>query len=398
MAARLAEQYHDRGHTVSILTTSSETERPDAFTATSPDVESRNGITVYCFPRTPYQQLRAYHALYNPWTSPSIHQWFSQHTVDAVHAHNVHEFLSYDALRAASTYADDVTLTYHDGMSFAYGKITHFVDNDPDNDGCLPNYAYRPSVLHQVRRAKFQYNPIRNRVNKWYLSNYVDHCIAVSHELGRALRVNGRPVDDVIHNGVDQQAYLKADGSQFRDNYGIGDQPFILFGGRASDLKGGTQLANAIAYSETQPTLILTGNNKKYAKELRNKNTQITIRETGWVEEDLMPSAMAAATAVATPSIFLEPFNLQNLEAMAAGTPPITTCFGGPPEVVEDDHTGYIVNPFATRKFANRIDTLVQHTERRQELGHHAQQHVSKSFTIKKTTSKYLSFFGYRPD
>ncbi|WP_158598752.1 glycosyltransferase family 4 protein [Haloarcula sp. Atlit-120R] len=391
MAARLAEQYDKRGHIISVLTTSSETERPTAFTAMSPNIDSHNDITVYCFPRPPYRQFRSYHALYNPWTSPSIQQWFAHHAVDAVHAHNVHEFLSYDALRAASTHTDSVVLTYHDGMSFAYGKVNHFVDGDPNNDGRPPSYAYCPSELHQIRRAKFQYNPVRNRVNKWYLSTYINHGIAVSHELGRALRANGRPVDYIIHNGIDPQRYLEADGNQFRDKYGLNEQPFILFGGRASDLKGGTQLARAIACSETQPLLVLTGENKKYAEKLRSMHPQISIRETGWVDEDLMPSAMSAAATVATPSVYLEPFNLQNLEAMAAGTPPITTCYGGPPEVVEDDRTGFVVNPFSTREFADRIDALIQHADKCQELGHNAQQNVTKSFTIEDTASKYLS-------
>ncbi len=40
---------------------------------------------------------------------------------------------------------------------------------------------------------------------------------------------------------------------------------------------------------------------------------------------------------------------------MAAGAPPVTTCFGGAREAVIDGETGFVVNPYDIGALADRL-------------------------------------------
>ena len=83
------------------------------------------------------------------------------------------------------------------------------------------------------------------------------------------------------------------------------------------------------------------------------------LRFLQWLSGDDLRAAYAASDVCVTPSMYREPFNLVNIEAMAARKPVVTTCFGGPPEVVVDGVTGYVVDPRDVGLFSARLETLL---------------------------------------
>ncbi len=58
------------------------------------------------------------------------------------------------------------------------------------------------------------------------------------------------------------------------------------------------------------------------------------VRFQGFIPDETLPAAYAAADLNVLPSIALEGFGLTAVEALAAGTPSIVTPIGGMPEIV----------------------------------------------------------------
>ncbi|MDX8410776.1 MAG: glycosyltransferase [Mariprofundaceae bacterium] len=80
----------------------------------------------------------------------------------------------------------------------------------------------------------------------------------------------------------------------------------------------------------------------------------------------------AAADVFVCPSLY-EPFGLVLVEAMAAATPVVATCHGGPMDIVSDGEDGYLVDPLNTKQMAARIlDVLGADGEARASMGEKA--------------------------
>ena len=120
----------------------------------------------------------------------------------------------------------------------------------------------------------------------------------------------------------------------------------ILFAGRISWEKGIDKLIDAVKKINSNNIKILIvgstlhGENKvrktKYIKKLEDKihdlNSKIIF--TGYISYEIMPVVYNLADIAVLPSMWEEPAGLTPLEAMACGTPVITTDSGGIPEYV----------------------------------------------------------------
>ena len=69
------------------------------------------------------------------------------------------------------------------------------------------------------------------------------------------------------------------------------------------------------------------------------------VHGLGWLTGDDLRQAFGAADVIATPSVYPDPFNLMNIEAMAHARPVVATCYGGAPEIVVHGETGFIADP-----------------------------------------------------
>ena len=70
------------------------------------------------------------------------------------------------------------------------------------------------------------------------------------------------------------------------------------------------------------------------------------------------------------------------LEAMAAGTPIISTPVGGIPEAVIDGYNGYLVAPGDVDGLFDRLSRLCEDAERRSVMGKHSRELVIRKFDM----------------
>jgi glycosyltransferase involved in cell wall biosynthesis len=171
------------------------------------------------------------------------------------------------------------------------------------------------------------------------------------HVVQPGIESHFRPVQDL--------AILKA----VQTRYAL-PESFILFFGRADPRKGVDVLIqayqNLLTQNEIKPQLIIAGRSGSADKELRALvrvgGLEARVRFIGIVPDQDLPAVISAAELVVYPSIF-EGFGLPALEAMACGTPVITTNASSLPEVVGD--AGLMFEPGNVDELAGVIKRLL---------------------------------------
>ena len=82
-----------------------------------------------------------------------------------------------------------------------------------------------------------------------------------------------------------------------------------------------------------------------------------------------------------------------NLEALAAGTPVVTTRFGGASELVADGETGRVVDPRDVSELADALASLMGDPGRAVEMGRRGRRVVRRAFTVEAQVDAYLNLF-----
>ena len=367
----LKEQYEKAGHTVSVITTHRPEDKP------APDCVS--------IPVSYRKSLRSWRSLKNKTVSEVLSKHFAELKPDVVHAHNVHMWLTYESLRIASHYAKTY-LTLHDCMSFSYGRLNlrKYLDN---------NNAHL-SLIDHWKQAGLEVNPLRNSYIRKTLNSYTAKCIPVSTSLEEALHANGIANTSVIHNGIAMHNAI--DGSGFRKKYNLDGKQVVLFGGRMTEDKGMREVHSAMKLVRQKipnAVLLVVGDADKW-KHYTGLAKEDEYMCTGWLAKDELQQAYAAADVVSTPSVCLDTFNLMNVEAMAAGKPVVGTCFGGAPEIVEHNKTGYICDPRDTETFAMYLIDLLENPRKAEQMGEAGRKRVEKHFTVEQMANEYLKLFN----
>jgi glycosyltransferase involved in cell wall biosynthesis len=81
-------------------------------------------------------------------------------------------------------------------------------------------------------------------------------------------------------------------------------------------------------------------------------------------------------------------------EALACGTPVVTTAVGGIPEQIKDGETGFLVPKGDAEAMANRLAQLAENVELRHRLGTNASEDVKRRFDLERQTSDYLNWYA----
>ena len=85
----------------------------------------------------------------------------------------------------------------------------------------------------------------------------------------------------------------------------------------------------------------------------------------GWVEQSDLPALYSLASVFFFPSLY-EEFGIPNCEAMACGTPIVSSNTGAPPEVVGD--AGMQTDPLDVKKMADALESVLEDDNLRAEL------------------------------
>ncbi len=176
----------------------------------------------------------------------------------------------------------------------------------------------------------------------------------------------------VIYNGVEAQFQPRADTllEAFRAAQGLPDQ-FLLFVGTLQPRKNLDGLLRAYALVADRidwPLVVIGGAGWLYSpigRLVKRLGLADRVRFEGYVEPTDLPDWYAAASIFALPSHY-EGFGLPVVEAMASGTPVVTSTTSSLPEVAGE--AALLVNPGSPTAIARGILQLAEDGDLRRQL------------------------------
>jgi glycosyltransferase involved in cell wall biosynthesis len=148
----------------------------------------------------------------------------------------------------------------------------------------------------------------------------------------------GMPADRIVAvpMGVDPAFAAAPDPAPLLRRLGLDRRPYVLAVGTAIARKNlGLLDTIAPALAAVGLDTVIAGGDRGYMRAGPRQGSTTTARRLGYVPETDFPSLYAGAAAFALPSLY-EGFGLPCLEAMAAGTPVVTTTRGALPETCAD--------------------------------------------------------------
>ena len=251
----------------------------------------------------------------------------------------------------------------------------------------LPPLTPCPAVvtIHDCIHLRFpQYLPNRvayayARASLWIATHRSHRILTVSEaskrDILRYFRVPEKKID-VIYNAIDERFGQPPDPEEMervRERYQL-DGPFILYAGNIKPHKNLERLIEAFhslrrgGGFDTVRLLIIGDEISKYAtlrRAVHRHKLHKYVRFFGFVPDETLASLYRLASVFVFPSLY-EGFGLPPLEAMASGTPVITSNVSSLPEVVGD--AALLIDPYEPESIADAMRRVLTDAALRDQL------------------------------
>ena len=230
-----------------------------------------------------------------------------------------------------------------------------------------------------------------------------DHIITISQfsksEIMKYLNIPDEKIT-IMPCGVDttlyHDKYTEEDIQNVLNKYKIQGE-YLLYLGTLEPRKNIVRLIKAYAKLKDKklspPKLVLAGRRGWMYDDIfqivKLLNLVDDVIFTGYVDAEDAPLLIKGAMVFLFPSIY-EGFGMPPLEAMACGTPVLTSNISSLPEVVGD--AGILVDPFSIESIQNGMEMLINDNKLRMELSYRGIQR-SKRFTWNESANVLYKVF-----
>lgn len=256
------------------------------------------------------------------------------------------------------------------------------------------------TMFHTVERLKDQQYGSTSSTNheaavriehEGRIASAVDRITVSTENEGEQLRrLYGLPPCHmaVIPCGVDLRLFTPATATSrlaAQRSLALDDgQPTLLFVGRLDPIKGLDLLLESLSLMRTPARLLIIGGNPDDDPELDRLREYAAalglarrVQFPGALPQQHLRSYYHAADAVVVSSRY-ESFGLVAVEALASGTPVVSSAAGGLTSIVQDGVNGLLVRWRDPRAFAERLDEVLTDTVLRSRLAANARASVER--------------------
>jgi glycosyltransferase involved in cell wall biosynthesis len=273
-----------------------------------------------------------------------------------------------------------------------------------------PRMAPCPFVVTIFDLSFIRYAETFRPVNRWYLQRFTiesarraDAVVTISEstrqDVIRLLHVAPKKVH-TVYCGVDE-AFRQLPVEQveaFRAAQHLPDR-FVLYLGTLEPRKNVDGLVQAYARwrerDATAPPLIVAGAKGWYYDTIfeliKSRKLEQAVRLPGYIPQESLPLWYNAASLFVYPSHF-EGFGLPVLEAMACGTPVITSTVSSLPEVTGTDGVARLVDPGDTEALAGALAEVMAQGDLRMAMGQRGLARA-KEFSWQKTAQQTVAIY-----
>ena len=240
------------------------------------------------------------------------------------------------------------------------------------------------------------------RVAFWIAAHRSARVLTVSEASKRdILRLCPVPSDkvDVIYNAIDDRFNQPPDATQMmrvRERYQLHDR-FLLYSGNVKPHKNLERLIDAFARLRRQGIddikLLITGSEiSRYAtlrRAVHRYNLHQHVRFLGFLSAETLATLYHLADAFVFPSLY-EGFGLPPLEAMASGTPVLTSNVSSLPEVVGD--AALLIDPYDPVAIADGLRRILSDDSMRARLISRGRERAAR-FSWEESAGRVLSIY-----
>lgn len=267
----------------------------------------------------------------------------------------------------------------------------------------------RMTIVHDMAYRAYP-DTVAQKTKRWLEGHLEQYCrradiiITVSEfsksEIVKYLAVPSEKIH-VVYNGVDLDHYREIDDTQQIENvkqkYGItGD--YLLYLGTLEPRKNLESLLTAYMCLKKEqkviPRLVLAGKKGWLYDSIFEKVKEYGVQESvifpGYIAAEDTPFLLSGALLFVFPSLY-EGFGIPPLEAMACGTPVLTSNTSSLPEVVGD--AAILADPLDIQGLKNSMSELINHPELRQMLKEKGKKRAQQ-FSWSASAEKLLNIYN----
>ena len=168
------------------------------------------------------------------------------------------------------------------------------------------------------------------------------------------------------------------------------EQDYMLAVGSLVPLKNFESIIRAAAAIQTAKLVFVgEGQDQSKLKDLASKlDVPVEFRGNFDREADLA-KAYSECKFLVLLSLY-ETFGLTPVEAGLFSKPSIVTSSGGPPEVIVNGVTGFVVDPIDHELVRDKMNLLLADDPLRRKMGYLSRENVLRNFTLEKSTSRLI--------
>jgi glycosyltransferase involved in cell wall biosynthesis len=182
----------------------------------------------------------------------------------------------------------------------------------------------------------------------------------------------------VVYHGIDTNVFRPGlETSGVRAQYALEEKRLVLFVGQVRQRKGPQVLLEAVpSILEQFPDVLVCfagpdhGMLATLQQRSRELNVESGVQFLGPVAEDVLPNLYNACDVFVFPSCTpIECLGLSTVQAMACGKPAVGSRINGVPEVIQENVTGFLVEPNDPAALAEKINILLGQDALRERMG-----------------------------
>ena len=218
-----------------------------------------------------------------------------------------------------------------------------------------------------------------------------------SAKRARSLGAHGKI--DITPYGVDLSLFKKEKKNpELAKKLGLRKGPTIVSVCRLSKRKGLSYLLEAMSrlhskFPDVNIILVGDGPERKRLEDLaRRLNLDKNTIFTGAVEHDKLPDYYNLGDIFVLPSLH-EGLGIVFMEAMACGLPVITTNKGGMVDIIEDEKTGFLIEPENSAQIEEQLLKLLRNESLRKRMSDSAQAKAINDFSWKSAAARYIKAY-----
>lgn len=308
---------------------------------------------------------------------------------DVIHLNNINFQLTPSIIDAAKKRNIPVFWTLHDYQLICPNHLLYNKDTGGICEKCIGRNKYpciKNKCIHSSRiksiigAAEAAFYKIKGTYKK------VDAFIVPSRFLYEKLVGDNKELflkrTYVLHNYVKKRELTSDFKSQF-------DFPYIAFAGRLSCEKGTRILADtAKILSDVKFVVMGDGPEKSAFDGLDN------VIATGFLTGDALDCNIAAAKAIAVPSVCFENCPMSILEGRMFSVPAVTMNMGGMAELVENNATGVLSKSVCAEDFAAAVRNILSDGKRLEQMKQNCKARSKTDLSVEEYCLELLKIYG----